>query len=99
MTREALLELMGLVGVIVFLAGLHQLWLAREEILFWLERFLRIFTSALRKQEAGGTIDNSSAPQRQPELRTLHLVGGIGLLALGSFLVFASLALFFVSRS
>jgi hypothetical protein len=96
MPSQSLLELMGLAGIIVFLAGLHQLWLAREEAFFWLERFARIFTSTLKTSEAPAA---SAVPPHKPQLRTLHLVGGLGLMALGSFLLLASLAMMFFTRA
>jgi len=87
-------ELMGLAGIFIFLAGLHQLWIAREEAMFWTERFLRIFTASLRQREAAQSPAAPAAASfvhRTP--RTLNLIGGFGLLALGSFLVLASLAI------
>jgi hypothetical protein len=98
MPSRSLLELMGLAGILVFFAGLHQLWLAREEIFFWLQRFVRIFTSTLRTAEASNAPEGPQAPPHKPELRTLHLVGGLGLMALGSFLVLASLAMMYFTR-
>ena len=91
---KTIFELMGLAGIFIFLAGLHQIWIAREEAMFWTERFLRIFTASLRQPEAAVAPAPSAAdaPQHRAP-RTLNLIGGFGLLALGSFLVLASLAI------
>lgn len=95
-----MLELMGLVGIVVFFAGLHQLWLAREEALFWLKRFADLFHWTLGKQEGRAEAGSETLPQRPPAFGTLHLVGGLGLVMLGSFLCLVSLALVvFVSRT
>ncbi len=83
------LEIVGLVGIFVVFAGVHQLWLAREEILYWLKRFLDIFRFALGDKSRAAGI----SPQPPPKMSTLQVVGGIGLIALGSFLCLVSLAL------
>lgn len=91
---KTIFELMGLAGIFIFLAGLHQLWIAREEAMFWTVRFLRIFTESLRQREAAVSSAPATpdAPQHRAP-RTLNLIGGFGLLALGSFLLLASLAI------
>ena len=96
MSVSAWLELIGLAGIIVMLAGMHQLWLAREEVMFWLQRFFDIFRTALGQSARAA---DASRPQ-PPKLSTLHLVGGVGLIALGSFLCLVTLALVLIgSRS
>jgi hypothetical protein len=101
------LELIGLAGIIVVLAGVHQLWLAREEVLFWMRRFVDLFRAALGRESTprpvvprprdapgglgGGSAVSMEAP-RAPAYGTLHLVGGVGLIALGSALFLFSLA-------
>jgi hypothetical protein len=98
MFGPAVFELMGIVGVISFLAGVHQLWLARDEVFFWLVRFVRIFTSALKTRESQAAAPGGEVGFHKP-LQTLHVVGGLGLVALGSFLVFVSLTMLLVTRN
>lgn len=43
-----MIEVLGLAGIILFLAGLHVLWQSREELLYWLGKFLETFRSSLR---------------------------------------------------
>lgn len=40
-------ELLELIGTMIVFAGLHLLWLARREILFWLETYFHIFRKSL----------------------------------------------------
>ncbi|HWQ03132.1 MAG TPA: hypothetical protein VNL38_01505 [Candidatus Nitrosotenuis sp.] len=97
MFGPAVFELMGIVGVIAFLAGVHQLWLAREEVFFWLVRFVRLFTATLKTRQAQPAPDGEAGTHKP--LRTLHVVGGLGLVALGSFLVLISLTMLLVIRN
>ena len=36
-------EVMGLVGVLLCFAGAHLLWLARHEVLYWMDTYLLLF--------------------------------------------------------
>jgi hypothetical protein len=87
------LEVIGLAGIIVALAGVHQLWQARDEAFFWTQRFFDIFRVALGEKGRIASDRSAEAQQRPPAHSTLHLIGGVGLIALGSFLFLFSLAL------
>jgi uncharacterized iron-regulated membrane protein len=68
-------ELLGLTGIILFFAGLHMLWQAREEFLFWLEEYFRLLRLSVR-----GTVQQM--PATPPRLRmerkhTLRMVIGM----------------------
>lgn len=86
--------LVGLVGMILFCAGLHQIWLARDEVLFWLSRFADLFRSSLGKEEHPAASAHSGAViHRSPAYGTLQVVGGLGLMFLGSLLCLVALGL------
>jgi hypothetical protein len=94
-----MVRLTGIIGAILFCAGMHQLWLARAEVMFWLGRFVQLFTLSLRAREAAGAAA-APAPElnRQNSAGTLHLVGGLGLICFGSLLVVVALALVVLER-
>lgn len=84
-------EIVVLVGILVFFAGLHVLWQARGDILYWVEQYLRIMRASLRV-----VMDPEHPPLllKKEELanrQTLRLVGGVGLVFLGQILVIAAL--------
>jgi hypothetical protein len=87
------MEPLGLIGFLVFLAGVHLLWQAREECLFWAGEFLRIFrvslrrsdsrTSELARQESPVTshqsqVTDRSAGLRQPKTRARKTLRMVG---------------------
>jgi len=68
-------ELLGLTGIVLFFAGLHMLWQAREEFLFWLEEYFRLLRLSVR-----GTVQQ--VPVAPPRIRmerkhTLRMVIGM----------------------
>jgi hypothetical protein len=82
---------MGLIGFLVFLAGLHLLWKARGEVLFWTDEFLRIFRGEFSRR---GGVEAPSAvlPQREERFRrTLRMIAAFGLMMLGPLLFFIDL--------
>lgn len=89
------MEPLGLIGFLIFLAGLQLLWQAREEILFWLREFLRIFQVSLRRTPLVGStpIDRGAPHSALQKHRTLRIVGGVGLMLLGQLLLILDLAL------
>lgn len=80
----------GLTGFLVFLAGLHLLWQAREEVFFWTGEFLRIFRGEFtRRAGANSPAVVRLAPTGHAENRyrgTLRLIAAFGLMALGPLL-------------
>jgi len=48
MNATTVWELLGLTGIILFFAGLHMLWQSREEFLFWMEEYFRLFRFSVR---------------------------------------------------
>ena len=95
------MELLGLIGFLVILAGIHLLWQAREDCLFWFEEFLRIFRSSLPRASRSETahahlLKTLRHPSRQSagtRPKTLRMVGGFGLILLGQLLVILNFAL------
>jgi hypothetical protein len=80
----------GLTGFLVFLAGLHLLWRAREEVLFWSAEFLRIFRGEFtRRAGVNRTAAFAVTSAARPGNRyrgTLRLIAAFGLMALGPLL-------------
>ena len=61
-----MIEVLGLAGIILFFAGLHVLWQSREEVLYWLHKFLETFQNSLRTTAGLGSTSsgaNSSRPK------------------------------------
>jgi len=86
--------MIGLVGVLVFCCGVHLLWLSREEVLGWMERFFRTFRTEYTRrgglEQAGA---GAASRAERSEGRTLRLVGSFVLLFLGPTLVLVEVAL------
>jgi hypothetical protein len=90
---SAWLEITGLVGIFVAMAGAHQLWKAREDAFFWMGRYSRLFRRSLETRSRAEAMAQAGTAERPPTYGTLYLVGSVGLIALGSFLFIVSLAL------
>ena len=83
----------GLVGFFVFLAGVNLLWLSREEVFAWLEKYFRTFRQEYARR--GGLPADGPAGEAESGrtgLNTLRLAGGFLLLMLGPLLVILALA-------
>lgn len=42
-------DALGLVGILVFFAGMHLIWQARDEVWFWLGEYVVLLTTVLRR--------------------------------------------------
>jgi hypothetical protein len=94
-----MVHLTGIIGFILFCAGLHQLWLARAEMLFWLRRFFELFTLSLQQRDAARQAPLEFAGHdRRGGAGALHVASGIGLLCCGSFLILLSLGLILLRK-
>jgi uncharacterized paraquat-inducible protein A len=67
MNATTLWELLGLTGIILFFAGLHMLWQAREEFLFWLEEYFRLLRLSVR-----GTAQQIPVTPTRPRMERKH---------------------------
>jgi hypothetical protein len=85
-------RLLGLVGILVFLAGLDLLWQSRREVAFWFASYVKMFRSQLR---APGSRVRPFEPEVEPikHRRTLPMVLGMGLALVGPLLIAVSLTL------
>ena len=81
----------GLIGLLVFFAGAYLIWQARKEVLYWLREFVRIFRQALKRQEGLRVEHDRLGANAHDRRGTLRLVGAIGLIFLGQFLVLIDL--------
>ncbi len=96
------MSVVGLIGILVFLAGVYLLWQARKEVLYWLGEFFRILRGEVRRR--GGLVDSgqsaaaeahpaAQAPaRRQRSHGTLVLLGAFALIVLGQVLFILDLA-------
>ena len=53
-------DVVAFVGVLVFCAGLHLLWLSRSDILMWAEEFVRLFRVSVRQ------VTDPASPTAEP---------------------------------
>lgn len=53
------MSVLGLIGVLVFFAGVHLIWQAREDLFYWLEVYVRLFRTMMQR---------ISDPQHSPVL-------------------------------
>ncbi len=96
------MSILGFVGILIFFAGLHVLWQARKEILYWLREFLRILRGEVVRRAGIGPDASTASSQRfpvasEPRKRhngTLRLLGGFGLVVLGQVLLLLDLVVF-----
>lgn len=85
-------RLLGVVGFLVFLAGLDLLWQSRREVAFWFASYMRMFRSQMRQP---GMQSRPFEPEVEPikHRRTLPMVLGMGLAFVGPLLMAVSLTL------
>jgi len=85
-------HLLGLIGILVFLAGLDLLWQSRREVAFWFTSDMKMFRSKLR---APGSRVRPLEPKVEPikHQRRLPMVLGIGLALAGPVMIAVSLTL------
>ena len=90
----------GVVGILLFFAGVHLLWKARTEVFYWLQIFFRILRREVTRR--GGLREDFSfaSPAEAPfsALRTSHrslgtlvMLGGFALMFLGPLLLLLDL--------
>ena len=77
MNATTLWELLGLTGVILFFAGLHMLWQAREEFFYWLEEYFRLFRQSVRRAADPQNLPVASTEARVNRKHTLRMVIGV----------------------
>ena len=70
-------ELMGLSGIVLFLAGLHLLWQARDEFFFWLEEYFRLLRFSVRRAADPQLAAIHPAQSRPERKHTLRMVIGM----------------------
>lgn len=89
-------RLLGVVGILIFLAGLDLLWQSRREAAFWFASYMKMFRSQMR---APGTSVRPFEPESAQikHRRTLPMVLGMGLAVAGPVLIAVSLTLLLVS--
>jgi len=88
----------GLAGVLISFAGLHMLWLSRDEVLAWMEKFFRTFRSEYARRGGLECASGATVSAADPgERHTLRMVGSLVLLFLGPALVLVELALRFLA--
>lgn len=70
--------MLGLTGIILFLAGIHMLWQAREEFYFWLEEYFRLLRLSVHRAADPQQVAVTPARPRPPGPKhTLRMVIGV----------------------
>jgi hypothetical protein len=77
-----MLDSLGLAGILLVFAGLHLMWRARHEILYWVDRYLLLFRSTF-DQSAGRREPWPASPQPREGRSLLELLAGVGMMVLG----------------
>jgi hypothetical protein len=85
-------RLLGLVGTLIFLAGLDLLWQSRREVAYWFVSDMRMLGSRLRVPVSGRRLSQPDAG-RGKHRRRLPMILGIGLAFVGPLLIALSLTL------
>lgn len=99
MNATTLWELLGLTGIILFFAGLHILWQAREEFLFWLEEYFRLLRMSFHGAADPGRVAAAPARLRPERKHTLRMVIGMLLAFIAApMLLTVGLAMVWLSR-
>ena len=84
-------SLVGLVGLLVFLAGTHLLWKNRHAAIAWLREFICILRGEFA-QKSGAQRESAAGSRGAPRSGALVLVGAAALILLGQILFFLDLA-------
>jgi hypothetical protein len=82
-------SLVGLIGTLVFLAGLHLLWKNRHAAVAWLREFVCILRGEFAMKT--GVLQDSPGSRGAPRSGALVLVGAVALILLGQILFFLDL--------
>lgn len=99
MNATTVWELLGLTGIILFFAGLHMLWQAREEFLFWLEEYFRLLRMSFRRAAEPERIVAAPLRLRPERKHTLRMVIGMLLAFIAApMLLTVGLAMVWLSR-
>lgn len=61
----------GIVGILLCMAGVHFLWLARHEILYWADTYLLLFRRSFDAARRNEPASPPPEPERD-ELRAAH---------------------------
>ena len=89
---------MGLIGILFFLAGVHLLWQARREVLYWVQEFFRIWRGEFTRRGLGEIApplpaEPAAMPlRRKRNLGALVVLGAFALIVLGQVLFILDLA-------
>ena len=85
-------HLLGIVGTLVFFAGLDLLWQCRRDLALWVSSYMRMFRKLMRDPESQGRPFSELGDTPKPR-RTLAMFLGMGLAVVGPLLIGVSLAL------
>ncbi len=94
------MSVVGVIGILVYLIGLHLLWQARREMFYWLAEFVRILRrevssrAGLDVRGAAPLPAEASAPVASRRSKgTLRMIGGFALAFIGPLLLILDLVL------
>ena len=86
------MQVTGLIGILIIVAGAFLVWQARREVLYWLREFVRTFRHALVRSEGSDARRSVSVANDRDRQGALLLAGAIVLIFLGQVLVLIDLA-------
>lgn len=84
-------SLVGLIGVLVFLAGTHLLWKSRRAAIAWVREFIRILRGEFARKNDAPRAAHVPEPRGMPRSGALVLVAAVALIVLGQILFFLDL--------
>ena len=70
-------DVVAVVGVLIFCAGVHLLWLSRRDILAWMEEFFRLFRLSVRQMAGPMSAPMESANQKAQRRHTARIALGV----------------------
>jgi len=85
-------HLLGIIGTLVFFAGLDLLWQCRRDLALWVSSYMRMFRRLMREPESPAAPFSQSSDGLKPR-RTLAMFLGVSLTLVGPLLIGVSLAL------
>jgi hypothetical protein len=85
-------HLLGIIGTLVFFAGLDLLWQCRRDLALWVSSYMRMFRRLMREPESPAPAFSQANDAPKPR-RTLAMFLGVSLTLVGPVLIGVSLAL------
>jgi hypothetical protein len=86
--------ILGLIGVLAFMAGAHLLWKVRFAAMAWLDEFIRLLRTEFARRELSSAHQGSATSLSRPRSGALILMAALTLILIGPLLVLLDLTAF-----